>query len=155
MASSVLLSRGMSCENRKARTTNWRQKAIVAGYLATTIVGLGVSGCGGAAGSSSTTTEASPSNVSVALAAESPSVLLGKSTTLTATVSNAANIAVNWSVQNVPGGNTTVGTIVSTASNGAIFTAPQFMPLPAIVAIRATSSADPTRANATAAESSF
>ncbi len=118
----------------------------MAGYLATTIVCLGFAGCGaGVVGSSSTTTESSPSNVSVALTVASPSVLLGKSTTLTATVSNAANSAVNWSVQNVPGGNTTVGTIVSTTNNGAIFTAPQFMPLPAIVAIRATSAADPTR----------
>ena len=133
-------------KNRKSRTTNWRQKAIVAGYLVTTIVCLGFAGCGGGvAGSSSPTTEPSPSNVSVALTVASPSLLLGKSTTLTATVSNEANSAVNWSVQNVPGGNTTVGTIVSTTNNGAIFTAPQFMPLPAIVAIRATSAADPTR----------
>jgi len=60
---------------------------------------------------------------------------------------NSTNPGVTWSVNGVPGGNATVGTVDATG----LYTAPQNLPMPAAVTVRATSVADPSRsATATA-----
>ncbi len=61
-----------------------------------------------------------------------------------ATVSNTANTAVTWSVNGIPGGNSTVGTI---DANGQ-YTAPANLPVPAAVAVEATSAADGSKSAA-------
>jgi uncharacterized protein (DUF1800 family) len=74
-----------------------------------------------------------PMTVSVSPAA--PTVALGQTQPFSATVTGNANTSVTWSVNGTTGGSATVGTI---NSNG-LYTAPQSMPSPSTVTVRATS----------------
>ena len=58
-----------------------------------------------------------------------------------ATVLNSDNRGVKWSVNDVNGGDAAVGRI----SNSGVYTAPETVPTPDIVTIRATSRQDPSR----------
>ncbi len=99
------------------------------------------SGCGlTSATAPASTTASAPVPVSVTVSPPSGSVLLGNTMTLSAVVANTANTAVTWSVAGVPSGNSPVGTI-----SAGIFTAPQLLPTPAVVAVTATSVADATK----------
>lgn len=95
-------------------------------------------GCTGAVGS--TSAPPNPPPISVTLQPPSASVSLGATQQFTATISNSTNSVVSWSVNGISGGNSAVGSI---SSNG-LYTAPQILPQPATVTVRATSQADPT-----------
>jgi hypothetical protein len=77
--------------------------------------------------------------VTVTVSPSSTSVRTTRARGLSATVTNAPN-SVSWSVNDIPGGNAVVGTI-----NGAgQYIAPSLVPNPAVVTVRATSTASPT-----------
>src|SRR5437588_12423196 len=100
------------------------------------VAGLAVafSGCGGAGSS----TVPPPQSVTVTLAFSSSSLLLGNTQQFTATVKGTSNTAVSWTVNGVSGGNSIVGTISTTG----LYSAPQALPNPANVTIKATSGAN-------------
>jgi len=77
--------------------------------------------------------------VTVSVTPSSASVRVGRTQGFAATVTGAA-ATVTWSVNGINGGNTTVGTI---DANGT-YTAPSAVPNPAVVPIRATSTAAPS-----------
>ena len=93
-------------------------------------------GCGG--NNSSTPPPPPPQSVTVTVSSSSSSVLLGNTQQFTATVMGISNTEVTWSVNGVSGGNSTVGTI----SSAGFYTAPQDLPNPSSVTIRATSQAN-------------
>jgi len=98
-------------------------------------------GCGGSNSSNSNTqpsTNPAPQSVAVSVSSSSSNVLLGNTQQVTATVTGASNTSVSWSVNGTPGGDSTLGTISTTG----LYTAPQVLPSPASVTIRATSQAD-------------
>ena len=100
-------------------------------------------GCGGSNSSNSNTqpsTNPAPQSVAVSVSSSSSNVLLGNTQQVTATVTGASNTSVSWSVNGTPGGDSTLGTISTTG----LYTAPQVLPSPASVTIRATSQADPS-----------
>ncbi len=76
----------------------------------------------------------------VAISPGSASVQAGKSQQFFASVTGAANTAVTWSVNNFAGGDAAVGTITPSG----LYTAPQSVPNPASVTIRAASVVDVT-----------
>src|SRR6185437_7060332 len=76
-----------------------------------------------------------PPNVTVTLQPATASVPLGQTQQFTATVTGASSSAVNWSVNGVAGGNSVAGTI----SSSGLYTAPQSLPSPSSVTVRATS----------------
>jgi parallel beta-helix repeat protein len=96
-------------------------------------------GCGGS-NSSNQVNQPAPQSVAVTVSSPSAGVLLGNATQLTASVTGTSNTAVTWSVNGISRGDSTVGTISSTG----LYTAPQALPNPAGVTIRATSQADST-----------
>ena len=69
------------------------------------------------------------------------SLVAGQTQQFTAAVTGASNTAVNWTVNGVPGGNSTLGTVDTTGR----YSAPDLAPVPAQIAIAATSQADPTK----------
>ena len=79
--------------------------------------------------------------ISVSVSPASASVRVGRTVSFTATVKGSSNAQVTWQVNGVNGGNSTVGTINSSG----VYTAPQRVPAPATVTIRAVSVADPTK----------
>jgi len=93
-------------------------------------------GCGG--NNSSTPPPPPPQSVTVTVSSSSSSVLLGNTLQFTATVMGISNTEVTWSVNGASGGNSTVGTI----SSAGLYTAPQDLPNPSSVTIRATSQAN-------------
>ena len=93
-------------------------------------------GCGG--NNSSTPPPPPPQSVTVTVSASSSSVLLGNTQQFTATVMGISNTEVTWSVNGASGGNSTVGTI----SSAGLYTAPQDLPNPSNVTIKATSQAN-------------
>lgn len=93
-------------------------------------------GCGG--NNSSTPPPPPPQSVTVTVSSSSSSVLLGNTQQFTATVMGISNTEVTWSVNGVSGGNSTVGTI----SSAGLYTAPQDLPNPSNVTIKATSQAN-------------
>src|ERR1700689_1909936 len=93
-------------------------------------------GCGGLVASGPP--QLPPTNIIVAVAPATTSVLLGDSWTFTATVSNTANTAVTWSVNGIPGGNAAAGTVDASG----VYTAPANLPAPVTVSVQATSTAD-------------
>ena len=101
------------------------------------VAAIGVQGCGGGA---SSTPPPPPQVVTVAVTSSASSVLLGNMQQFTATVTGTSNTAVSWSVNGISGGNSTLGTI----SNAGLYTAPQDLPNPATVTIKATSQANST-----------
>ena len=95
---------------------------------------MAFSGCGG--GGSSTVPP--PQSVTVTLTPSSSSMLLGNTQQFTATVKGTSNTAVSWTVNGMAGGNSIVGTISTTG----LYSAPQALPNPANVTIKATSGAN-------------
>ncbi len=79
------------------------------------------------------------SQAQVAVSGAPESLDIGTSAQLTATVVNAPP-GVTWSVNGVAGGNATVGTV----SGSGLYRAPDALPTPRTVTIRATSTSDPT-----------
>ena len=81
-----------------------------------------------------------PSKVVVTLQPATFTQGVGLTNTLTATVTGATDTTVTWSVNNIPGGDSaTVGKITATGR----YRAPDNVPLPAIVTVKATSVEDP------------
>ena len=79
--------------------------------------------------------------VSVAVSPTSATVRVRKTKTFTATVQNATNTSVTWQVNGITGGNGTVGTI----SLGGTYRAPNKVPTPSTVQVKAVSVEDPTK----------
>src|ERR1700722_815134 len=124
----------------------WRSCSLtrrnICAAFACLAAGSALAGCGGVIGSNPASAPAPPpSTISVSVVPASMSVLLGTTAALSATVSNTTDTAVSWSVAGIPGGNSTVGTI----SASGVFTAPQFLPVPGVVTVQATSLADASK----------
>jgi peptidoglycan/xylan/chitin deacetylase (PgdA/CDA1 family) len=79
--------------------------------------------------------------VVVAISPATQSLSVTRTQQFTATVTGTANQAVSWSVNDMAGGNATVGSIDASG----LYTAPAIPPSPNVVAVKATSVADPTR----------
>jgi hypothetical protein len=79
----------------------------------------------------------------VSVAPGTANVFLGATQPFTASVTNTANGTVTWSVSGTGCAGAQCGTI---DANG-MYTAPQVMPMAAVVAVRATSVADPSRSS--------
>jgi len=107
--------------------------ALCAGLV---IPALFLHGCGGGGGSN-----APMQPVTVRVSSSGANVLLGNTQQLKATVTGTSNTGVTWTVNGIPGGNAALGTISSTG----LYTAPQDLPNPASVTIKATSQADSTK----------
>jgi hypothetical protein len=99
-------------------------------------------GCGGLVGPGPS--QPPPSDITVTVAPNAASLLLGETRTFNATVSNTVNTAVTWSVNEIPGGNAAVGAI---DANG-VYTAPQILAAPPSVSLTAISVADPSKKGA-------
>jgi hypothetical protein len=82
--------------------------------------------------------EARQSSVSVTVTPTTPTVRVSGSLQFSATVSGAS-AGVTWSVNNIAGGNALVGTI----NGSGLYLAPATLPSPAVVTVRATSTASP------------
>jgi hypothetical protein len=81
--------------------------------------------------------------VTVSVSPSSATVRTTRARTFTATVTGAPN-TVTWSVNGIGGGNTSVGLIDSAGQ----YVAPSIVPNPAVVTVRATSTASPTSSGA-------
>lgn len=90
-------------------------------------------GSGGGGGNSGT--------VSVAVAPQSPNVVVNQTVAFQATVTGSSNTAVTWQVNGITSGNSTVGTINTSGT----YTAPATVPNPATVTVTAVSQADTTK----------
>jgi hypothetical protein len=80
-------------------------------------------------------------SVSVAVQPASASVYTNGQQQFTAVVSGTASGQVDWTVDGIGGGNSTVGTTDTTG----LYTAPASVPIPATVAVAATSRVDPSK----------
>ncbi|MBI3477802.1 MAG: beta-propeller fold lactonase family protein [Acidobacteria bacterium] len=92
---------------------------------------------------SSTVTVINPPPVSVVVAPQTASVVVGATQQFTATVTNASDTSVTWQVNGVTGGDATHGTVSGTG----LYTAPVGVPSPADVTVTAVSVADPTKSD--------
>jgi hypothetical protein len=115
----------------------YKWKVVMDTSLAMVLIGVLVA-CGG--GSS----PPPPAQVSVSVAAASPTPFIGQTDQMTPTVRNATNTAVTWSLSGAGCSGTTCGSI---DSNG-LYTAPSAVPNPANVTITATSQQDSTKSGA-------
>src|SRR5438045_5444529 len=106
------------------------------GFLALLAVVAWTLGCGG--GGAVAPPPPPPPSITVSVAPESGSVMLGNQVAFTATVTNTTDTTVSWSVSGIAGGNSTVGTISPTG----VYTAPADLPSPATMQITVTSHAD-------------
>jgi len=97
---------------------------------------LALAGCGGGTNGSGP-----PAGVSVTLSPATVSVAIGDTQQFTATVSGSSNAALTWSVNDTAGGSAAIGTI----SNAGLYTAPDNLPSPGTVTVKATSQADVTK----------
>jgi len=79
--------------------------------------------------------------VSVTVSPSSATVRVRKTKAFTATVQNATNNAVTWQVNGITGGNSTVGTISASGN----YKAPNTVPSPSTVQVKAVSVQDPTK----------
>ncbi len=70
----------------------------------------------------------------------SAATLLGGTQQFNVTATNTSNTSVTWTVNNIAGGNSTIGTITTSG----LYSAPQNLPQPAAVTVKATSQADGT-----------
>jgi hypothetical protein len=90
----------------------------------------------GSCGSSSTS-----QTVNITIMPPSATVAVGQQQQFTATVTGTSNTGVTWQVNNVTSGNATVGTI---STNG-LYIAPNSVPNPATVTVKAVSNADSSK----------
>jgi hypothetical protein len=84
-----------------------------------------------------------PAPVGVTITPTSATVRLRRTVRFTATVKNTSNAAVLWAVNGKTAGDSTVGTI----STSGLYTAPSTLPLNRQVTVKATSVADPSKAD--------
>jgi len=106
--------------------------------------GLSLAACGGGGGGGSTTPP--PPQITVAIAPNSGTVLLGNTLTFSATVTNTSDTSVSWSVNGISGGSPQVGTI----SPDGLYIAPADLPTGGKVQISATSRADSSKSSTAA-----
>jgi len=129
------LSQSRSKQGPSTRSPRYLTQAILLCALA-----LSQAACGGGGGG---TTPPPPPQITVAIAPNSGSVLLGNSLTFSATVTNTSDTSVSWSVNGISGGSPQVGTI----SPDGLFTAPADLPTGGKVQITAISHADPSKSS--------
>ena len=103
---------------------------------------VALTGCTGSVSSSHTPDPNPPpsAGVSVSVTPKSANVRAGDSYTFTTSVSGTQNSSVTWSVNGTAGGSASIGTIDTSGK----YTAPNTLPNPNTVTIRATSAADST-----------
>ena len=102
---------------------------------------LSLAACASGPGGSSTTPPTP--QITVTIAPNSGTVLLGNTLTFSATITNTSDTSVFWSVNGISGGSPQVGTI----SADGIFTAPADLPPGAKVQVTATSHADSSKSS--------
>jgi hypothetical protein len=108
------------------------------------VLALSQTACGGSGGGATAPPPPPPPpQITVAIAPNSSSVLLGNSLPFSATVTNTPDTSVSWSVNGISGGSPQLGTI----SPDGLFTAPADLPTGAKVQIIATSHADPSKSS--------
>src|SRR5882672_11377879 len=105
---------------------------------------LSLAACGGGGGGGSVPPP--PPQITVAIAPNSGTVLLGNTLAFSATVTNTTDTPVSWSVNGISGGSPQVGTI----SPDGIFIAPADLPSGGKVQITATSHADSSKSSTAA-----
>jgi hypothetical protein len=120
---------------RSPRLTRYITQAILLFVLT-----LSQAACGGGGGG---TAPPPPPQITVTIAPNSGSVLLGNSVPFSATVTNTPDTSVFWSVNGIAGGSPQVGTI----SPDGLFSAPADLPTGGKVQITATSHADPSKSS--------
>jgi len=120
---------------RGPRLTRYITQAILLFVLT-----LSQAACGGGGGG---TAPPPPPQITVTIAPNSGSVLLGNSVPFSATVTNTPDTSVFWSVNGIAGGSPQVGTI----SPDGLFSAPADLPTGGKVQITATSHADPSKSS--------
>jgi hypothetical protein len=128
------------CQERRASKDNCLEGAgMKKGVLSAFIILMLVVGFG--CGNDDNGANPKPSKIVVTLQPEALTQGVGLVDTFTATVTGGTNHALSWSVNDVPGGDSaTVGSI-STAGR---YRAPDDVPLPATVTVKATSVEDPS-----------
>src|SRR5882724_4430379 len=130
------LSQSRSKQGPSSRSPRYFTQAIHLFALA-----LSQAACGGGAGGG--TAPPPPPQITITIAPNSGSVLLGKSLPFSATVTNTSDTSVSWSVNSIAGGSPQFGTI----SPDGLFTAPADLPTSGKVQITATSHADPSKSS--------
>ena len=119
---------------------------ILPGCLSRTIfsfaLGLSLVACASGPGGGSTPPPPTP-QITVAIAPNSGTVLLGNTLAFSATVTNTSDTSVFWSVNGISGGSPQVGTI----SPDGLFTAPADLPPGGKVQVTATSHADSSKSS--------
>ena len=117
----------------------WRHAHLYGCLLAASAI----AGCTGATQSSSSSNSNTPpstSGVTVKVSPSGATVRAGATQSLSAVITGSSNTAVAWQVNGVSGGNTATGTI----SASGLYAAPNIVPNPNTVIVRAVSSADAT-----------
>jgi len=112
--------------------------ASVIGRVALLNLCLWLAACGGGGGAA---VNRAPAAVRIQISPASASIVPGANTQFEVTVLHAGNTGVSWSVDGDTGGNATLGRI----SSDGIYTAPDDVPTPDTVTIRATSRQDTTK----------
>jgi hypothetical protein len=108
---------------------------------------LSLDACGGSVtGGSSTPPPPPPPQITVTIAPNSGTVLLGNTLAFSATVTNTSDASVFWSVNGISGGSPQLGTI----SPDGLFTAPADLPPGGKVQVTATSHADSSKSSTAA-----
>src|ERR1700675_1772101 len=102
---------------------------------------VAIFGCASGAGGGTTTPP--PPQITVTIAPNSGTVLLGNTLTFSASVTNTSDTSVFWSVNGISGGSPQVGTI----SADGLFTAPADLPPRGKVQVTATSHADSSKSS--------
>jgi hypothetical protein len=102
---------------------------------------VAIFGCASGAGGGTTTPP--PPQITVTIAPNSGTVLLGNTLTFSASVTNTSDTSVFWSVNGISGGSPQVGTI----SADGLFTAPADLPPGGKVQVTATSHADSSKSS--------
>lgn len=120
-------------------TRSMQQRVLV---VAVALLQLYLSACGGGGGSGSPSPLA-PTITSVTLSCSPSTVQTNQTSQCSATVYGTGNFdsSVSWSVNDVPTGNSTVGTI----SSSGLYSAPNRVPSPQTVTVKAVSRADSTK----------
>ena len=114
-----------------------RLSSAVAGLLA---LMAGLLSCGGSGAAPFNGATALPA-VSVAVSPPTMTVTTGTTQSFTATVYNSNVSGVQWLVNGFPGGGGNIGTVDSSGN----YTAPQYVPNPAVVTVSAVANADNTK----------
>ncbi|HET7105390.1 MAG TPA: hypothetical protein VFI38_01170 [Candidatus Acidoferrum sp.] len=133
------LSQSRSKQGPSTRSLQLSRPAPRSIFLFT--LALSLAACGGSGGGGSTTPP--PPQITISIAPNSGTVLLGNTLTFSATVTNTPDTSVSWSVNGISGGSPQVGTI---SSNG-LFTAPADLPTGGKVQVSATSHADSSKSS--------